>query len=130
MRWIYGDCTGTRLNGQAKIAPLDERRPHRNFANSVGKNPSDITPIIDAMNLLCPKRLGGFYLMPSDSHFIQLAARIREQRTDVSSLSENKTPVSFRHVCKRFIYTGHLTSSGKAAPVVTARQTRLMPRRQ
>lgn len=82
------------------------------------------------MDLLRPKRLGAFYLMPSDSDFTQLAARIPEQRTDVSSLSENKTPVSFRHVCKRFIYTGHLTSPGKATPVVTASQTRAMPRRR
>lgn len=123
VRRIYGDFTGTRLKGWAEIAPLYACLPHQNFANTVGKNASDIALVIDAMDLLHSGRFDGFCLVSSDGDFTRLAARIREQGMDVFGFGENKTPASFRQACKRFLYTENLTSSGKAAPVVPASQT-------
>ena len=123
VRRIYGDFTGTKLKGWAEIAPLSACLPHQNFANTVGKNASDIALVIGAMDLLHSGRFDGFCLVSSDGDFTRLAARIREQGIDVFGFGENKTPASFRQACKRFIYTENLTSLGKAAAILPASQT-------
>lgn len=112
VRRISGDFTGTRLRGWAEIAPLYACLPHQNFANTVGKNASDIALVIGAMNLLHSGQFDDFCLVSSDGDFTRLAARIREQGIDVFGFGENKAPASFRQACKRFIYTKNLTSSG------------------
>jgi NYN domain/OST-HTH/LOTUS domain len=89
--------------------------PHQNFANTVGKNASDIALVIDAMDLLHTGRFDAFCLVSSDSVFTRLAARIREQGVDVYGFGEAKTPDSFRQACKRFIYTENLGTSGKTS---------------
>src|SRR5262249_49182806 len=86
-------------------------------ANTTGKNASDITLVIDAMDLLHTGRFDGFCLVSSDSDFTRLASRIREQGVDVFGFGERKTPESFRQACQRFIYTENLlpTSSTPSA---------------
>ena len=83
--------------------------PQQQFAYTTGKNASDITLVIDAMDLLHSGRFDGFCLLSSDSDFTRLAARIREQAVDVFGFGEQKTPESFRQACRRFIYTENLT---------------------
>src|SRR5438552_17882103 len=75
---------------------------------ATGKNASDITLVIDAMDLLHSGRFDGFCLVSSDSDFTRLAARIREQGVDVFGFGEQKTPESFRQACRRFVYTENL----------------------
>jgi hypothetical protein len=108
VRRIYGDFSGTRLKGWAEVLSMHAIMPHQNFANTVGKNASDIALVIDAMDLLHSARFDGFCLVSSDSDFTRLAARIREQGVDVYGFGEQKTPESFRQACKRFIYTENL----------------------
>lgn len=108
VRRIYGDFSGTRLKSWADVLSTHAITPHQNFANTVGKNASDIALVIDAMDLLHSGRFGGFCLVSSDSDFTRLAARIREQGVDVYGFGEQKTPESFRQACKRFIYTENL----------------------
>nr|WP_234828158.1 NYN domain-containing protein [Sinorhizobium fredii] len=52
--------------------------PQQQFAYTTGKNASDITLVIDAMDLLHSGRFDGFCLVSSDSDFTRLAARISE----------------------------------------------------
>src|SRR3546814_2590807 len=87
---------------------------HQNFANVGGKNASDIALVIDAMDLMHSGRFDGFCLVSSDSDFTRLAARIREQGIAVYGFGEQKTPQSFRHACKRFVYTENLTHSDRS----------------
>src|SRR5215813_8688561 len=61
--------------------------------------------IIDAMDLLHTRELGGFCLVSSDSDFTRLATRIREDGLPVYGFGEEKTPRSFINACDRFIYT-------------------------
>lgn len=109
-RRIYGDFSGTRLKGWAEVLATYAIIPQQNFANTVGKNASDIALVIDAMDLLHSGRFDGFCLVSSDSDFTRLAARIREQGLDVYGFGEQKTPESFRRACKRFIYTENLVT--------------------
>lgn len=111
-RRIYGDFSGTRLKGWSEVLATYAIIPQQNFANTVGKNASDIALVIDAMDLLHSGRFDGFCLVSSDSDFTRLAARIREQGLDVYGFGEQKTPESFRRACKRFIYTENLLPPG------------------
>ncbi|PTM98863.1 NYN domain-containing protein [Mycoplana dimorpha] len=108
VRRIYGDFSSSRLKGWADILARHAIIPQQQFAYTTGKNASDITLVIDAMDLLHSGRFDGFCLVSSDSDFTRLAARIREQGTDVFGFGEQKTPESFRQACRRFIYTENL----------------------
>lgn len=114
-RRIYGDFSGNRLKGWSKVLANYAIIPHQNFANTVGKNASDITLVIDAMDLLHSGRFDAFCLVSSDGDFTRLAARIREHGLDVYGFGEQKTPESFRNACKRFIYTENLIAPAEVS---------------
>jgi hypothetical protein len=114
VRRIYGDFSGTNSKGWADILAKHAIIPQQQFAHTKGKNASDITLVIDAMDLLHSGRFDGFCLVSSDSDFTRLAARIREQGVDVFGFGEQKTPESFRQACRRFIYTENLLPSASA----------------
>ncbi|MFC3753871.1 NYN domain-containing protein [Aquamicrobium ahrensii] len=111
VRRIYGDFSGVRSKAWAEVLSKHAIIPQQQFAYTTGKNASDITLVIDAMDLLHSGRLDGFCLVSSDSDFTRLAARIREQGVDVFGFGEQKTPESFRQACRRFVYTENLLSS-------------------
>src|SRR5262249_61457945 len=58
------------------------------FRNTTGKNATDSALIIDAMDLLHTRELGGFCLVSSDSDFTRLATRIREDGFPVYGFGE------------------------------------------
>ena len=119
VRRIYGDFSSSRSKGWADELSRFAIIPQQQFAYTQGKNASDITLVIDAMDLLHSGRFDGFCLVSSDSDFTRLAARIREQGVDVFGFGEQKTPASFRQACRRFIYTENLRSD----PVQTEAET-------
>lgn len=108
VRRIYGDFSSTRMKAWADTLARHAIIPQQQFAYTTGKNASDITLVIDAMDLLHSGRFDGFCLVSSDSDFTRLASRIREQGVDVYGFGEQKTPESFRQACRRFIYTENL----------------------
>lgn len=114
VRRIYGDFSGARLKGWADILTKHAINPHQQYSYTTGKNASDITLVIDAMDLLHTGRFDGFCLVSSDSDFTRLATRIREQGVDVFGFGEQKTPESFRQACHRFIYTENLLAAPSA----------------
>ncbi len=115
VRRIYGDFSSTRSKAWADILSKHAIIPQQQFAYTTGKNASDITLVIDAMDLLHSGRFDGFCLVSSDSDFTRLAARIREEGVDVFGFGEQKTPESFRQACRRFIYTENLLAEVQAA---------------
>src|SRR6188768_1410154 len=110
VRRIYGDFSNARSRAWADTLSKHAIIPQQQFAYTTGKNASDITLVIDAMDLLHSGRFDGFCLVSSDSDFTRLAARIREQGVDVFGFGEQKTPESFRQACRRFVYTENLLS--------------------
>ena len=114
VRRIYGDFSNARSKGWIDVLSRHAIMPQQQFANIPGKNASDITLVIDAMDLLHSGRFDGFCLVSSDSDFTRLAARIREQGVDVFGFGEQKTPESFRQACRRFVYTENLSAGGTA----------------
>lgn len=114
VRRIYGDFSTGRSRAWTDQLQKHAIIPQQQFAYTTGKNASDITLVIDAMDLLHSGRFDGFCLVSSDSDFTRLAARIREQGVDVFGFGEQKTPESFRQACRRFIYTENLMPGASA----------------
>jgi hypothetical protein len=102
---VYGDFTLPELKGWKAVLADHAIQPIQQFRNTVGKNASDSALIIDAMDLLHTRQLGGFCLVSSDSDFTRLATRIREDGLSVFGFGEKKTPDPFINACNRFVYT-------------------------
>jgi hypothetical protein len=102
---IYGDFTSPRLT-QWKTALLKYSiSPVQQFAYTSGKNATDSSLIIDAMDLMYTGRFDGMCLVSSDSDFTRLAQRMREEGLIVYGFGERKTPDAFVQACDKFIYT-------------------------
>ena len=102
---IYGDFTSTRQT-QWKAALLKHSiSPVQQFAYTSGKNATDSSLIIDAMDLMYTGRFDGMCLVSSDSDFTRLAQRLREEGLTVYGFGERKTPDAFVQACDKFIYT-------------------------
>lgn len=112
---IYGDWTGPQLGGWKKVLLEYSIQPMQQFAYTTGKNATDSTLIIDAMDLLYTRRFDGFCLVSSDSDFTRLAARLREEGLEVIGFGEQKTPKPFVSACDKFIYTELLRDDAEPA---------------
>ena len=118
VRRCYGDFSSQQMAGWNRVQAEHGLVPLHSPANTVGKNSSDISLVIDAMDLLHTGRFSGFVLVSSDSDFTRLASRIREQGLDVYGIGQKKTPDAFRKACKRFIFLENLggATTEKSAP--------------
>jgi len=126
LRRIYGDFSKGQQAGWERVLPRHAIQPTQQFAYTVGKNSTDITLVIDAMDLLHSGRFDGFCLVSSDSDFTKLAARIREQGVDVYGIGQQKTPEAFRQACTRFIFTENFVPEERGQPAA-ARSSPLRP---
>jgi uncharacterized LabA/DUF88 family protein len=127
VRRIYGDFSNPRSKAWADTLSRHAIIPQQQFAYTTGKNASDITLVIDAMDLLHSGRFDGFCLVSSDSDFTRLAARIREQGVDVFGFGEQKTPESFRQACRRFVYTENLLPGAASSQDAASTSKSLQP---
>lgn len=69
-----------------------------------GKNATDFSMIIDAMDIMYTGNVDGFVLVTSDSDFTRLAIRLREAGKLVVGIGEVKTPIAFTSSCHHFSY--------------------------
>jgi hypothetical protein len=101
----YGDWTTPNLKGWKDVLHKLAIQPIQQFNYTTGKNATDSSLIIDAMDLLHSGDLDGFCLVSSDSDFTRLATRIREAGLLVYGFGQQKTPQPFVAACDKFIYT-------------------------
>ncbi len=111
---IYGDFTSPASAQWKKVLNKYAIKPVQQFAYTTGKNATDSTLIIDAMDLLYTRRFDGFCLVSSDSDFTGLALRIREEGLSVVGFGEQKTPDAFRNACHKFIFTEYLRPTSQS----------------
>ncbi len=108
VRRIYGDWTSPNLGSWKESLLEHSIQPIQQFAYTTGKNATDSSLIIDAMDLLYTEKLDGFCIVSSDSDFTRLSQRIREAGLKVYGFGEKKTPLAFIAACDKFIYTENL----------------------
>jgi uncharacterized protein (TIGR00288 family) len=110
----YGDWSSENLkNWKTSLNEL-AIQPIQQFAYTTGKNSTDASMIIDAMDLLYSRKYDAFALVSSDSDFTKLASRLRESEVFVFGVGEKKTPISFRNACDDFVYTENLGNEPSA----------------
>ena len=107
---IYGDWTSTQATKWKGELLENSVIPVQQFSNTVGKNATDSTLIIDAMDILYTGNVDGFCIVSSDSDFTRLASRLRESGMEVIGMGEEKTPRSFRVACTRFVNLENLSN--------------------
>jgi hypothetical protein len=114
---IYGDFTAPTSASWKKVLQRYAIKPIQQFAYTTGKNATDSTLIIDAMDLLYTRKFDGFCLITSDSDFTGLAMRLREEGLTVLGFGEKKTPEAFRNACHKFVFTEVLRPGSAVKPV-------------
>lgn len=115
IRRVYGNWRKQSLKGWADLVHRYGIEPQQQFDLTRGKNATDMKMTIDAMDLMFSGRVDGFGIMSSDSDFMPLAMRIRQDGVPVYGFGGDKTPEAFRQACTRFIDVQALIRSEKAA---------------
>jgi hypothetical protein len=100
----YGDWTRNSLEGWKAELTRHAIQPVQQFAYVAGKNASDSSLIIDAMDLLYAGNVDVFCIVSSDSDFTRLAVRLRESGRRVYGIGARHTPDAFANACDRFTY--------------------------
>jgi hypothetical protein len=108
IRRIYGDWTTPAMTRWKDLLNANAIQPVQQFAYTKGKNSTDSTLIIDAMDILHGELVDAFALVSSDSDYTRLATRLREAGLFVMGVGEKKTPEAFVKACERFIYVENL----------------------
>lgn len=114
IRRAYGNWRKTALKGWADLVHRYGIEPQQQFDITKGKNATDMKMTIDALDLLYNGRVHGFGIMSSDSDFMPLAMRIRQDGVPVYGFGGAKTPEAFRQACTRFIDVNALIRAEKA----------------
>ncbi len=115
IRRVYGNWSKQSLKGWSKLVHRYALEPQQQFDLTKGKNATDMKMTIDAMDLLYGGHVEGFGLMTSDSDFMPLAIRIRQNGTPVYGFGTDRTPEAFREACTRFIDLGAITKAEERA---------------
>lgn len=120
----YGDWTTSNLRSWKEVLHKLAIQPVQQFSYTMGKNSTDSSLIIDAMDLLHSGNLDGFCLVSPDSDFTRLATRIREAGLTVYGFGEKKTPEAFVAACDKFSFTEILKlpaapAAGETAPATS-----------
>lgn len=102
-RRVYGDWEKGD-NGWHFPAINNAILPVQQTSYIAGKNATDFSIIIDAMDLLYSGNVDGFVLVTSDSDFTRLAIRLREAGKLVVGIGEVKTPLAFTSSCHHFSF--------------------------
>jgi len=112
IRRIYGDWTTPQMNSwKDKLNDLSFN-PIQKFAYTTGKNSTDSSMIIDAMDILHDKIVDGFCIVSSDSDYTGLAKRIREDGVFVMGIGVATTPNAFVQSCEVFTYIENIAEEG------------------
>ena len=116
VRRVYGNWTKPALKGWRDMTVKHGIEPQQQFDLTKGKNATDMKMTIDAMDLLLRGRVTAFGIMSSDSDFMPLAMRIRQEGLPVYGFGSDKTPEAFKRACTRFIDVDALTRAARPAP--------------
>ncbi len=103
-RRIYGDWTGTQLKKWKDSCLKHALRPVQQFASVSGKNSSDFSLVIDAMDILSSGKATGFCIISSDGDFSRLIVRLKEDDMYCFGMGEEKTPISLVSSYESFTY--------------------------
>ena len=104
----YGNWDNPEISIWKKCLATHEIETMQLLDNSGAKNASDITMIIDAMDILHSGDVDGFCIVSSDPHFASLARKIRREGMFVAAIGQEAAPRSLREACDTFLQADEL----------------------
>lgn len=113
IRRAYGNWRKQSLKGWVDILHKYGIEPQQQFDITKGKNATDMKMTIDAMDLLVRGNITGFGIMSSDSDFMPLAMRIRQEGIPIYGFGKATTPEGFKQACSRFLDVDALIKADK-----------------
>ncbi|MCA9886503.1 MAG: NYN domain-containing protein, partial [Anaerolineae bacterium] len=114
IRRVYGDWTTTQLKGWKELLHSHALQPMQQFSFTAGKNATDCSLIIDAMDIIYSADVDGICIVSSDSDYTRLATRIRESNLFVMGIGRKATSPAFVNACDVFAYTEKLCLTSKS----------------
>ncbi len=125
IRRAYGNWTKRGLSGWIEVLHGYAIQPMQSFDLVKGKNATDMSLLIDAMDILYTKDIQTFCLVSSDSDFTPLIQRLRADGKKVIGFGDQKTPEPFIASCTHFLYLDDKGKVGtaKGKTVATATST-------
>jgi uncharacterized protein (TIGR00288 family) len=115
IRRAYGNWAKASLKGWGDLTGFHSILPVQQFDVVKGKSATDMRMVIEAMDLLFGGRVDGFGIMSSDSDFLPLAMRIKQDGLPVYGFGTTKTPISFQQACSRFYDVAALANEKEEA---------------
>ena len=103
--------------------------PIQKFSYTTGKNSTDSSLIIDAMDILHEDNVDGICIVSSDSDYTGLAKRIREEGLFVMGIVK-KTPEAFVRSCKFSLYRKSPDSEMRLKQSLLLKRISLSPHRK
>ena len=126
VRRAYGNWSKPGLNGWREKLVRFGIEPQQQFDLTKGKNATDMKMTIDAMDLMFRGRIDAYGIMSSDSDFMPLATRLRQDGLPVYGFGTSRAPQAFQNACTRFIDVTALIGAERAeeAPAPAAEPAR------
>ena len=118
VRRAYGNWSKPGLKGWRDVSLRYAIEPQQQFDLTKGKNATDMKMTIDAMDLAFRGRISAFGIMSSDSDFMPLATRLRQDGLEVYGFGSSRAPAAFRAACTRFIDVGAITEDEPELPTL------------
>ncbi|MDD4000456.1 MAG: NYN domain-containing protein [Bacilli bacterium] len=107
---VYGDWSSRLLNPWKAMCMEYGLTPVQQYSYTSGKNASDFTLVIDAMDILYKGKVDSFCIVSSDSDFTKLVTRLKEDNMFVFGMGESKTPLALVNSCETFAYLDKMLS--------------------
>ena len=103
IRRIYGNWEKSCLHSWNECILIFSFRAVQQPDFVAGKNATDMSLVIDAMDVLYGGKADVFALVSNDSDFTPLAIRLRESGINVIGMGNENAPLAFRNACNEFI---------------------------
>jgi len=132
IRRAYGNWKKRGLSGWERILNEYAIQPVQRFDLVKGKNATDMSLTIDALDILYTRNADVFALVTSDCDFTPLARRLREEGKIVVGFGGHQTPEPFSKSCSKFLFLDEDETAKKSRkekaknPAILKGDTRLM----
>ena len=103
IRRIYGNWEKNSLHGWNEYILKYGLNAVQQMDFTVGKNATDMSLTIDAMDVLHQRQAEIFAIVSGDSDFTPLAVKLRERGVYVVGLGKEQASTSFRSACNEFV---------------------------
>lgn len=117
IRRVYGNWEKAGLHKWNECILSYGMRTVHQIDFSAGKNATDMSLVIDAMDVLYKREATIFAIVSNDSDFTPLAVRLREYGVAVIGIGRKDSSVSFKNACSEYISLDSLAEENSEADV-------------